>query len=96
MAQAYLTTADVAHELGVRPATVSSWRTRSQPGQPYAEHPFPAPDVKIGNASGWLPERLPEMRAWMAARPGMGVGGGPKPKSPETPPRKLAETPQGE
>ena len=96
MEQRYLTTADVARELGVQPATVSSWRTRSQPGRPYAERPFPAPDMKIGNASGWLPERLPEIREWMAARPGMGVGGGPKPKEPRTLPEKLAETPAGE
>jgi len=64
----YLSQADVARELGVARNTVTVWRAR------YAD--FPAPDVTIGRAPGWLPARLPEIRAWMGTRPGQGAGGG--------------------
>lgn len=72
MEQRYLTTADVARELGVAKGTVSAWRSLSRPGKFYADHPFPDPDMVIGNVPVWVPGQLPEIEAWVAARPGSG------------------------
>ncbi len=72
----YLTTAEVAAELGVEPATVSQWRSLSKPGKRYADNPFPEPDLVVGRSAAWRPGRLPELKAWMESRAGMGVGGG--------------------
>lgn len=71
-----LSTSRLAARLGVASSTISSWRNRSRPGGTYADRPFPEPDVQIENAAAWSEDRLPEIEAWMAARPGMGVGGG--------------------
>lgn len=68
MTAGYLSMADVARELGVARNTVAVWRGR------YPD--FPAPDVTVGGAPGWLESRLDEIRAWRSARPGQGAGGG--------------------
>lgn len=70
------TTADVARLLGVKPATIRHYRADSLPGGRYAEHPFPAPDGKLGAAPYWRAERDEEIRKWAADRPGQGAGGG--------------------
>jgi len=64
----YLGQAEIAAELGVARHTVNVWRSR------YSD--FPEPDVTVGGVPGWLPARLPEIRAWKDSRPGQGVGGG--------------------
>lgn len=64
----YLSQADLARELGVTASTVTTWRSR------YDD--FPAPDVLIGDAPGWLPSRLSEIMGWRGSRPGQGTGGG--------------------
>jgi len=64
----YLSQADIARELGVARHTVNIWRTR------YTD--FPEPDVVVGDAPGWLADRLAEIRAWKDSRPGQGAGGG--------------------
>lgn len=56
----YLSRADVAERLGVKPDTLSRYK-------------LPAPDAMIGTTRGWLAETIDE---WNAARPGRGVGGG--------------------
>lgn len=61
---AYLDITEAAKRLGVRPGTVTryrSWRV------------FPAPDVMLGRSPRWSPETLD---LWQASRPGKGVGGG--------------------
>jgi hypothetical protein len=75
----YLTTADVAAMLGVTPATVRSYRAMSRPDARYSDHPFPAPDFRVGNTPVWMPERTPEIEQWAATRRGPGR----PPKSPE-------------
>ena len=76
-----LTRAEVAEALGVDVDTVSLWIRMSKKGQLYAEEPFMAPDGKRGRSLYWFASRLPEMRAWKAARPRDGMGGPRKPKS---------------
>jgi transposase len=64
----YMSQAELARELGVGKSTVNVWRTR------YGD--FPEPDVIVGEAPGWLAERLPEILRWKESRPGQGAGGG--------------------
>ncbi len=52
------TTTDVAHYLGVRLATVSTYRMRGQ---------MPAPDHKLGRTQLWRPRTIIQ---WSSARPG--------------------------
>lgn len=71
MATEYLSQADIGDELGVGGHLVNVWRSRS--------NDFPEPDIKVGRKNpvpGWLPARLPEIRAWVESRPGRGAGGG--------------------
>jgi hypothetical protein len=67
------TTSDVAAYLGVRVATVSTYRKREQ---------MPAPDLTLGRTPAWRPARIVE---WHASRPRPGVGGRPVPSADETP-----------
>lgn len=64
----YLATSNIAGWFNVDTRTVAKWRSR------YSD--FPAPDAIIGDVAGWLPNREAEIRAWEAARPGQGAGGG--------------------
>jgi predicted DNA-binding transcriptional regulator AlpA len=57
------TTSDVAAYLGVKVATISSYRAREQ---------MPAPDMTVGRTHVWRPARI---IAWHAGRPRPGVGG---------------------
>jgi hypothetical protein len=66
----------VAALLGLKPKSISQYLTESRPGGRYERHPFPAPDGTIGRAPWWHPKREDEIRAWAAARPGQGAGGG--------------------
>jgi hypothetical protein len=54
------TTSDVAAYLGVRPATVSTYRMRGQ---------MPPPDKKLGRTQLWRPQTI---TAWRDRRPGRG------------------------
>lgn len=76
MADEYLTLADLAELLGVKPNTVSFFRTHSKPGGRYADDPFPAEDRTIARTPVWLAERVDEIKAWNERRPGQGAGGG--------------------
>ncbi len=76
MADDYLTLADLAELLGVRPNTISFLRTHSKPGGRYADDPFPKPDRTIARSPVWLASRSDEIKAWNARRPGQGAGGG--------------------
>lgn len=80
---------DVAGLLGpgIKPKTVSQYLSESrQEPRPdgtkrrYADHPFPAPDGRVGRAPWWRRERRAEILAWAAERPGQGAGGG-RPRS---------------
>lgn len=59
------TTTEVAEYLGVRVATVSTYRRRGQ---------MPVPDQSLGRTHVWHPERI---IAWHEGRPRPGVGGRP-------------------
>lgn len=76
MGDTYLTLADIAELLGVKPNTVSFFRTHSKAGGRYANDPFPTPDDTIARTPVWLKERVDEIKAWNARRPGQGRGGG--------------------
>jgi hypothetical protein len=56
----YLSRAEVAERIGVKPDTLSRYK-------------LPAEDAVTGTTRGWLPETID---AWNASRPGRGVGGG--------------------
>lgn len=62
------TTSDVAAYLGVRVATVSTYRKRGQ---------MPEPDMVLGRTSAWRPKTIID---WHAQRPRPGVGGRPIPR----------------
>lgn len=64
---AWWTTSDVAAFIGVRVATVSTYRQRGQ---------MPEPDMTVGRTHMWRPARIVE---WHDARPRPGVGGRPIP-----------------
>lgn len=70
--QRYLTMADVAALLDVKPETISVYRARSKPGKTYAEHPFPEPDDTVGQSPVWFPERAEEIKRWASGRRGPG------------------------
>jgi hypothetical protein len=72
----FLTIPDLAERLGRNAQTVRRFRSDSKPGGRYAGMPFPEPDRRVGNMPVWAESRLPEIEAWLAARPGMGAGGG--------------------
>jgi hypothetical protein len=57
------TTSEIAAYLGVRVATVSTYRARGQ---------MPAPDQSVGRTHMWRPARIIE---WHRTRPRPGVGG---------------------
>jgi predicted DNA-binding transcriptional regulator AlpA len=59
------TTTDVASYLGLRVATISSYRNRGQ---------MPEPDLTIGRTPAWRPQTIIE---WHGARPRPGIGGRP-------------------
>lgn len=86
----YLTLADVAQLLGMKPNTVSFFRTHSKPGGRYAGDPFPTEDRVLARSPLWLAERADEIKAWNARRPGQGVGGGRR-KATETTPKRASE-----
>lgn len=66
-------TADVARALNVKRETVRRYLWESStPGRRYNDHPFPAPDGKVGGSVYWLMERLPEILKWAARRKGQG------------------------
>lgn len=81
MADDYLTLADLAELLDVKPNTVSFYRAHSKPGGRYADHPFPTEDRVIARSPVWLAERADEIKAWDAGRPGQGAGGGRPPRA---------------
>lgn len=53
----YLSMAEVAERIGVKPPTLSRYR-------------LPEPDAVIGSRRGWLPDTID---AWNANRPGRGA-----------------------
>ncbi len=79
--------ADIGDLFGVSGATVSTWLQRYHKDRTAAEiakaPTFPAPDIVLGVTRpnlGWHPSREAEIRAWHAARPGPGAGGGRPPE----------------
>jgi hypothetical protein len=68
--------AAVAALIGVRPKTISQYLVESGPEGRYADHPFPAPDGRIGRGPYWLRKREKEIRKWAETRAGQGAGGG--------------------
>jgi predicted DNA-binding transcriptional regulator AlpA len=76
VADDFLTLTDLAQLLGVKTETVSFYRAHSKAGRRYADHPFPAPDRLVGRSPIWHANRVEEIKAWDAQRPGRGVGGG--------------------
>lgn len=86
----FLTMADVAALLGVRPKTVGQILFRSKPGNMYASRPFPAP-IHNGNRPIWVPapgETMDQLRgrivAWKTETSGAGPRAGRKPGKPQT------------
>lgn len=76
---------EVAALLGptIKPKTVSQYLAESKPSVGptgrkgrYADHPFPAPDKRMGKSPTWLRERAAEIIEWRDSRPGQGAGGG--------------------
>lgn len=57
MTQHYLSRAEFAERIGVKPGTMGRYK-------------LPEPDVMIGSTRGWSAEAID---AWHAARPGRGV-----------------------
>lgn len=72
----YLTTADVAKLLDMKPASLRFLRAQSRPNGRYADDPFPEPDITITRSPAWRAERTGEILAWNKRRPGQGAGGG--------------------
>lgn len=72
----YLSTADLAELLGMKPASLRFLRAQSRPGGRYANDPFPEPDLIIARSPAWSGERADEIKAWNKRRPGQGAGGG--------------------
>jgi hypothetical protein len=79
----YWSVTEIGELFGVSGHTVDVWRRRyglNRTAAEIAKAPtFPEPDMVLGVSrpnAGWLPEREAELRAWHAARPGQGAGGG--------------------
>jgi hypothetical protein len=73
----YLGQAAIGRQLGVSRHLVATWRNRYRD----SPAPFPEPDAWIEESDGrdvpgWLPSRIPEIRAWRSSLPGQGAGGG--------------------
>jgi predicted DNA-binding transcriptional regulator AlpA len=62
----YLDVKAVADLLGVKPQTVRAYKHRGDAG-------FPEPDLVITGHPAWRRETI---EAWIARRPGQGIGGG--------------------
>ena len=73
MGSEFLDLAAVGTLLGVKTATVVTYRKRYS-----TTHPFPAPDGEIGKSPYWNASRVEEIVAWNKARVGQGKGGGRK------------------
>lgn len=83
----YLDMAGVGRWFGVSGVVVATWKRRYEPKLDQEGnvidpgHPIPEPDVIVGERMwGWAEDREQEWRAWHAARPGQGAGGGPRKK----------------
>lgn len=67
VATVYLSQHDIARLLGIGRTMINVWRSR------YAD--FPAPDIQVGlgiekpGIPGWHPDRVDEIRAWLAKHP---------------------------
>lgn len=65
MADRYLSQHDIARLLGVGRTMINVWRHR--------HGDFPEPDIELGIGDraipGWRPERMDEVRAWLAEHP---------------------------
>jgi hypothetical protein len=60
MSNRYLSSVRLAELIGVTRAAISTWRRRHDD--------FPLPDVWVGDAPGWDPARLQEIRDWRNER----------------------------
>lgn len=80
MPDGFLAVADVAELLGVKRRTVAFYRAHSKPGGRYAKDPLPAEDRTFNRSPYWLVERVDEIKAWSARRPGQGRAGGQPPR----------------
>lgn len=69
----YLGPSEIGTKFGVSASAVNKWVDRYPPD---SDHPFPAPDVAVGDMLGWDKKRLDEIRKWRANMPGRGAGGG--------------------
>jgi hypothetical protein len=76
----YLSAAMVSAELGIKHESFQTWRKRYPDFPPPDAHigPVAARDTRRASMDGWSRERLPEIVAWVAARPGQGAPGRPK------------------
>jgi hypothetical protein len=79
----YRTVDEIAALIAVAPDTLRSYRTLSKPGGRYEAHPFPRPDRMFGRTPVWTEDQYAEIRAWAAARPGQGAGGGRPARAPQ-------------
>lgn len=70
-----LTIEDVARYLGVKPRTLTQYRSDSKHGRRFANNPFPEP-LHSGRSVFWEESQLSEIDSWIARRPGQGIGGG--------------------
>lgn len=65
MPDRYLSQHDIARLLGVGRTMINVWRSRHED--------FPVPDIELGIGAratpGWKPERMDEIRAWLAEHP---------------------------
>ena len=63
---------DIGRQLGKGRTMVNVWRARYKD----TADPFPEPDVEVGLGKhplpGWLPERMDDIRAWLARHPRLG------------------------
>jgi hypothetical protein len=81
----FLSQTDIARELGVSPDAVRLWRKRhadfpepdawigldEAPGEGVDARENPRANAR--SMPGWLPSRLPEIRAWRESLPGQGA-----------------------
>ncbi|MUL39623.1 hypothetical protein FZ103_00245 [Streptomonospora sp. PA3] len=57
----YLSTAQVAAEVGVDRSTITTSLRRHGPK---STRPFPVPRVRVGSSPGWDEDQLDDIRAW--------------------------------